>query len=111
MEISDSVPLFHSNLTLLPPLEIAHHGYFLFFFLCFELASKLDFDIGLRIVEFKFIYKMKLSPCFSRTIKWLSIVGYFYANERFSDVELVWAKNLGDHIYCYFPFPPIKYYL
>ncbi|KAL9259079.1 ER membrane protein complex subunit 8/9-like protein [Drosera capensis] len=34
----------------------------------------------------------------------LSIVGYFNANERFDDDELSnVAKNIGDHIYRYFP--------
>lgn len=34
----------------------------------------------------------------------LSIVGYFHANERFDDFELGGvAKNIGDHIYKYFP--------
>ncbi|XP_061965721.1 ER membrane protein complex subunit 8/9 homolog [Populus nigra] len=34
----------------------------------------------------------------------LGIVGYFHANERSDDVELGnVAKNIGDHIYCYFP--------
>ncbi|KAF2288932.1 hypothetical protein P3X46_027351 [Hevea brasiliensis] len=34
----------------------------------------------------------------------LGIVGYFHANERFDDAELDnVAKNIGDHIYRYFP--------
>ncbi|KAJ6301782.1 hypothetical protein OIU77_015992 [Salix suchowensis] len=34
----------------------------------------------------------------------LGIVGYFHANERSDDVELGnVAKNIGDHIYRYFP--------
>lgn len=34
----------------------------------------------------------------------LSVVGYFHANERFDDHELSnVAKNIGDHIYRYFP--------
>ena len=34
----------------------------------------------------------------------MSIVGYFHANERFDDFELGGvAKNIGDHIYKYFP--------
>lgn len=34
----------------------------------------------------------------------MSIVGYFHANERFDDFELAGvAKNIGDHIYKYFP--------
>lgn len=34
----------------------------------------------------------------------LNIVGYFHANERFDDYELgSVAKNIGDHIYRYFP--------
>lgn len=38
----------------------------------------------------------------------LGIVGYFHANERFDDVELGnVAKNIGDHIYRYFPQAPI----
>lgn len=36
--------------------------------------------------------------------KGLNIVGYFHANERFDDYELgSVAKNIGDHIYRYFP--------
>ncbi|WOG98482.1 hypothetical protein DCAR_0417825 [Daucus carota subsp. sativus] len=69
VEISDSVPLFHSQIGLLPPLEIAL----------------------LMIEEY-----------YSR--QGLSIVGYFHANERFDDFELGGvAKNIGDHIYKYFP--------
>lgn len=34
----------------------------------------------------------------------LGIVGYFHANERFDDGELLnLAKNIADHIYRYFP--------
>lgn len=34
----------------------------------------------------------------------MGIVGYFHANERFDDAELSSvAKNIGDHIYRYFP--------
>ncbi|GMH24384.1 hypothetical protein Nepgr_026227 [Nepenthes gracilis] len=34
----------------------------------------------------------------------LNLVGYFHANERFDDYELNnVAKNIGDHIYRYFP--------
>ncbi|GAB2279802.1 hypothetical protein Dimus_014441 [Dionaea muscipula] len=34
----------------------------------------------------------------------LNLVGYFHANERFDDYELSnVAKNIGDHIYRYFP--------
>jgi hypothetical protein len=36
--------------------------------------------------------------------KGVNIVGYFHANERFDDHELSGvAKNVGDHIYRYFP--------
>ncbi|KAK7843002.1 er membrane protein complex subunit 8/9 like protein [Quercus suber] len=36
--------------------------------------------------------------------KGVNIVGYFHANERFDDYELSGvAKNVGDHIYRYFP--------
>ncbi|CAM8949727.1 unnamed protein product [Rhodiola kirilowii] len=36
--------------------------------------------------------------------KGLTVVGYFHANERAEDVELSGvAKNIGDHIYKYFP--------
>lgn len=73
LEIVDSVPLFHSNLSLLPPLEIS-----------------------LIMVEEHF------------AAQGLGIVGYFHANERFDDVELGnVAKNIGDHIYRYFPQAPI----
>jgi hypothetical protein len=34
----------------------------------------------------------------------VNIVGYFHSNERFDDYELSGvAKNVGDHIYRYFP--------
>lgn len=34
----------------------------------------------------------------------MNIVGYFHSNERFDDYELSGvAKNIGDHIYRYFP--------
>jgi hypothetical protein len=34
----------------------------------------------------------------------VNIVGYFHSNERFDDYELGGvAKNIGDHIYRYFP--------
>ncbi|XP_021906156.1 ER membrane protein complex subunit 8/9 homolog isoform X1 [Carica papaya] len=73
LEIVDSVPLFHSNLALLPPLEIS-----------------------LIMVEEHY------------ASQGLGIVGYFHANERFDDVELGnVAKNIGDHIYRYFPQAPI----
>ncbi|GAV76908.1 LOW QUALITY PROTEIN: UPF0172 domain-containing protein, partial [Cephalotus follicularis] len=40
--------------------------------------------------------------------KGVGIVGYFHANERFDDVELSnVAKNIGDHIYRYFPQTPV----
>lgn len=40
--------------------------------------------------------------------KGVNIVGYFHANERFDDYELSGvAKNIGDHIYRYFPQAPI----
>jgi len=69
VEITDSVPLFHSQIGVLPPLEIA-----------------------LIMIEEYY------------GAQGLSIVGYFHANERFDDVELgSVAKNIGDHIYRYFP--------
>ncbi|KAI4321728.1 hypothetical protein MLD38_035076 [Melastoma candidum] len=40
--------------------------------------------------------------------KGLSVVGYFHANERYNDSELGGvARNIGDHIYRYFPNAPI----
>ncbi|CAH8355664.1 unnamed protein product [Eruca vesicaria subsp. sativa] len=51
MEIFDSVPLFHSNLTLLPPLEIAHHEQ------KYELVKKLQ--------ELKHICRMTGDGCSS----------------------------------------------
>ena len=42
VEISDSVPLFHSNLALLPPLEISLIMVTIFF-LWFESALQLNF--------------------------------------------------------------------
>ncbi|RVX14787.1 ER membrane protein complex subunit 8/9-like [Vitis vinifera] len=69
LQISDAVPLFHSQITLLPPLEIAL----------------------IQIEEYYGAQDM-------------GIVGYFHANERFDDAELSSvAKNIGDHIYRYFP--------
>ncbi|XAR67348.1 hypothetical protein NMG60_11002065 [Bertholletia excelsa] len=69
VEITESVPLFHSQIGLLPPLEIAL----------------------LQIEEYY-------------SDEGLSIVGYFHANERFDDFDLGGvAKNIGDHIYRYFP--------
>uniref|UniRef100_A0A5B6ZYB5 MPN domain-containing protein n=1 Tax=Davidia involucrata TaxID=16924 RepID=A0A5B6ZYB5_DAVIN len=69
VEITDSVPLFHSQIGLLPPLEIA-------------------------LIQIEEYY----AP------QGLNIVGYYHANERFDDFELgSVAKNIGDHIYRYFP--------
>lgn len=69
VEITDSVPLFHSHLGLLPQLEIS-----------------------LILIEEHY------------AAKGVNIVGYFHANERFDDYELSGvAKNVGDHIYRYFP--------
>ncbi|KAM4092113.1 hypothetical protein ACB094_06G012700 [Castanea mollissima] len=69
VEITDSVPLFHSHLGLLPQLEIS-----------------------LILIEEHY------------AVKGVNIVGYFHANERFDDYELSGvAKNVGDHIYRYFP--------
>ncbi|KDP39312.1 hypothetical protein JCGZ_01069 [Jatropha curcas] len=69
VEITDSVPLFHNHLGLLPPLEIS-----------------------LIMIEEYY------------GAQGLGIVGYFHANERFDDAELGnVAKNIGDHIYRYFP--------
>ncbi|GAV59660.1 UPF0172 domain-containing protein [Cephalotus follicularis] len=73
VEISDSVPLFHSHLALLPQLEIS-----------------------LIMIEEYY------------AAKGLGIVGYYHANERFDDVELSNVpKNIGDHIYRYFPQAPV----
>ncbi|KAA8514898.1 hypothetical protein F0562_018077 [Nyssa sinensis] len=69
VEITDSVPLFHSQIGLLPPLEIA-------------------------LIQIEEYYGAQ----------GLNIVGYYHANERFDDFELGnVAKNVGDHIYRYFP--------
>ncbi|KAF3453284.1 hypothetical protein FNV43_RR03724 [Rhamnella rubrinervis] len=69
VEVTDSVPLFHSHIGLLPQLEIS-----------------------LILIEEYY------------AAKGLNIVGYFHANERFDDYELgSVAKNIGDHIYRYFP--------
>ncbi|KAJ7963585.1 ER membrane protein complex subunit 8/9-like [Quillaja saponaria] len=69
VEITDSVPLFHSHIGLLPQLEIS-----------------------LILIE----------ECYAS--KGMNIVGYFHANERADDYELSGvAKNVGDHIYRYFP--------
>ncbi|XP_065862720.1 ER membrane protein complex subunit 8/9 homolog [Euphorbia lathyris] len=69
IEITDSVPLFHNHLGLLPPLEIS-------LILMEEYYSSQG----------------------------LGIVGYFHANERFDETELgTVAKNIGDHIFRYFP--------
>ncbi|XP_059662370.1 ER membrane protein complex subunit 8/9 homolog [Cornus florida] len=69
LEITDSVPLFHSQIGLLPPLEIA-------------------------LIQIEDYYGAQ----------GLNIVGYYHANERFDDFELNnVAKNIGDHIYRYFP--------
>uniref|UniRef100_A0A2P2KDD0 MPN domain-containing protein n=3 Tax=Rhizophora mucronata TaxID=61149 RepID=A0A2P2KDD0_RHIMU len=69
VEITDTVPLFHNQLGLLPPLEIS-----------------------LIMIEEYY------------AAQGLVIVGYFHANERFDDTGLGnLAKNIGDHIYRYFP--------
>lgn len=69
VEIVESVPLFHSQIGLLPPLEIS-----------LIMIEEYYADKG------------------------LSIVGYFHANERSDDYEVGnVAKNIGDHIYKYFP--------
>ncbi|KAJ9182496.1 hypothetical protein P3X46_006487 [Hevea brasiliensis] len=69
VEITDSVPLFHNHLGILPPLEIS-----------------------LIMIEDYY------------SAQGLDIVGYFHANERSDDAELGnVAKNIGDHIYRYFP--------
>ncbi|XP_049415150.1 ER membrane protein complex subunit 8/9 homolog [Solanum stenotomum] len=69
VEIVESVPLFHSQIGLLPPLEIS-----------LIMIEEYYADKG------------------------LSIVGYFHANERSDDFEVGnVAKNIGDHIYKYFP--------
>ncbi|KAF5461218.1 ER membrane protein complex subunit 8/9 homolog [Juglans microcarpa x Juglans regia] len=69
VEITDSVPLFHSHIGLLPQLEIS-----------------------LLLIEEHY------------AAKGINIVGYFHANERYDDYELGGAaKNIGDHIYRYFP--------
>ncbi|KAF2299989.1 hypothetical protein GH714_006573 [Hevea brasiliensis] len=69
VEITDSVPLFHNHLGILPPLEIS-------------LIMIGDYY----------------------SAQGLGIVGYFHANERSDDAELGnVAKNIGDHIYRYFP--------
>ncbi|KAL7217268.1 hypothetical protein ACSBR1_029053 [Camellia fascicularis] len=81
VEIADSVPLFHSQIGLLPPLEIA----------LIQVSPPLILPIlDLRIEEYY-------------GAQGLSIVGYFHANERFDDSELGnVAKNIGDHIHRYF---------
>ncbi|KAE8098890.1 hypothetical protein FH972_016921 [Carpinus fangiana] len=69
VEITDSVPLFHSHVGLLPQLEIS-----------------------LILIEEHY------------AATGVNIVGYFHSNERFDDYELSGvAKNVGDHIYRYFP--------
>ncbi|KAB1215076.1 hypothetical protein CJ030_MR4G018540 [Morella rubra] len=73
VEITDSVPLFHSHVGLLPQLEIS-----------------------LILIEEHY------------AAEGINIVGYFHANERFDDSELGGvAKNIGDHIYRYFPQAPV----
>lgn len=63
---------------------------------------KCEWNRGLGFLSACFLVGFQIEEHYAA--KGVNIVGYFHANERFDDYELSGvAKNVGDHIYRYFP--------
>lgn len=109
VQIVDAVPLSHSQIGLLPSLELA-------------LIQVRVFSLGSNPCRFAppspipiSVFSCVLRCDFCGWGGWgqveehfgaqdLSVVGYYQANERFNDEQLSGAaRKIGDHIFRYFP--------